>query len=255
MRRLRFLVLALIGLLPLPAAAQDAAMLIADRVFLDGRETVVAEGRVEALRDGVRLQAQRIVYHQGTGRLEITGPITLTEQSGRAVVLADSAELDEDLRNGLVRGARLMLDQQVQLAARELDRSEGRYSQLYKATVSSCHVCNDGRPPLWQIRARRVIHDQQERQLYFDNARFEVLGVPIFWLPRLRLPDPSLKRATGFLIPSLNRDSRLGTGVKVPYFIKMGQSRDLTLTPFWSSNTRTLEFRYRQAFRTGRIEV
>lgn len=255
MRRLRFLVLALIGLLPLPAAAQDAAMLIADRVFLDGRETVVAEGRVEALRDGVRLQAQRIVYHQSTGRLEITGPITLTEQSGRAVVLADSAELDEDLRNGLVRGARLMLDQQVQLAARELDRREGRYSQLYKATVSSCHVCNDGRPPLWQIRARRVIHDQQERQLYFDNARFEVLGVPIFWLPRLRLPDPSLKRATGFLIPSLNRDSRLGTGVKVPYFIKMGQSRDLTLTPFWSSNTRTLEFRYRQAFRTGRIEV
>ena len=73
MRRLRFLVLALIGLLPLAAAAQDAAMLIADRVFLDGRETVVAEGRVEALRDGVRLQTRRIVYHQGSGRLEITG--------------------------------------------------------------------------------------------------------------------------------------------------------------------------------------
>lgn len=255
MRRLRSLALALIGLLPLPAAAQDAAMLIADRVFLDGRETVIAEGRVEALRDGVRLQAQRIVYHQATGRLEITGPITLTEASGRAVVLADSAALDEDLRNGLVRGARMMLDQQVQLAAYELDRSQGRYSQLYKATVSSCHVCNDGEPPLWQIRAERVIHDQQERQLYFDNARFEVKGVPVFWLPRLRLPDPTLKRATGFLIPSLNRDSRLGTGVKVPYFVTMGQSRDLTLTPFWSSNTRTLEFRYRQAFRTGRMEI
>lgn len=46
MRRLRSLALALIGLMPLPAAAQDAAMLIADRVFLDGRETVIAEGRV-----------------------------------------------------------------------------------------------------------------------------------------------------------------------------------------------------------------
>lgn len=234
-------------------AGDGAAMLIADTVYLDGRDRVIAEGHVEALRGGARLQADRVVYDRGTGQLAITGPITLTDASGRAVVLADSAELDEDLRNGLVRGARLMLDQQVQLAAYRLDRSEGRYSQLYKATVSSCHVCNDGRPPLWQIRARRVVHDQQDRQLYFENARFEVLGLPIFWLPRLRLPDPTLKRATGFLIPSLNRDSRLGTGIRVPYFIRMGESRDLTLTPFLSSETRTLEFRYRQAFRNGGI--
>lgn len=250
------LLLKLLVLLALaaPLRAQDAAMLIADRVFLDGRDTVVAEGRVEALRDGVRLQARRIVYDQRTGRLNINGPITLTEADGRAVVLADSAELDEDLRDGLVLGARLMLEQQVQIAAYQLDRRQGRYSQLYKATVSSCHVCNDGKPPLWQIRARRVVHDQQERQLYFDDARFEVMGVPIFWLPRLRLPDPTLDRASGFLIPSFNRDSRLGTGVKVPYFLVIDEHRDLTLTPFVSDETRTLEFRYRQAFRTGRIE-
>lgn len=250
------LLLKLLVLLALaaPLRAQDAAMLIADRVFLDGRDTVVAEGRVEALRDGVRLQARRIVYDQRTGRLNIAGPITLTEADGRAVVLADSAELDDDLRDGLVLGARLMLEQQVQIAAYQLDRSQERYSQLYKATVSSCHVCNDGRPPLWQIRAQRVVHDQQERQLYFDDARFEVMGVPVFWLPRLRLPDPTLKRASGFLIPSFNRDSRLGTGVKVPYFFVIDEHRDLTLTPFVSSETRTLEFRYRQAFRTGRVE-
>jgi LPS-assembly protein len=108
---------------------------------------------------------------------------------------------------------------------------------------------------LWEIRARRVVHDQQERQLYFDHAQFRVAGLPIFYAPRLRMPDPTLKRATGFLMPSFRTTSGLGAGVKLPYFIAIGDSRDLTLTPYVSAKqTRTLEFRYRQAFRTGKME-
>ena len=243
----------------LPLRAQDRvpgpAMLVADRVFLNGRDTVVAEGNVEALRDGARLRAGRIVYDRSTGQLDIAGPITLTERTGRVVVVADSAALDDELRNGLIRGARVILDQQVQLAAGQVNRVNARYSQLYKATLSSCQVCNDGRPPLWQIRARRVVHDQDEQQLYFEDARFEVFGLPIAWVPRLRIPDPSLDRATGFLAPSLRQNSRVGYGVRVPYFIRLGDHRDLTLTPLLSNRSRTLEFRYRQAFRTGDVHV
>ncbi len=247
----------LIWLILCPALANGqttgTAMLVADKVYLDGRDRVIAEGHVEAIKDGVRLRASKITYDRRSRQLAISGPITLTENSGRAIILADAAQLDQDLRNGLVRGARVMLDQQVQMAAYQMNRIDGRYAQLYKATVTSCHVCGDGRPPLWQIRARRVVHDQEERQLYFDDARFEISGVPVFWLPRLRLPDPTMKRATGFLIPSLKRNSRLGTGLKWPYFIKMGDHRDLTVTPYYSSRTRTVELRYRQAFRKGRI--
>jgi len=140
------------------------------------------------------------------------------------------------------------------MAAHQLSRVNGRYSQFYKASVTSCRVCNSNRPPLWQIRARKVIHDQYEKQIYFENAQIRVMDVPIFYLPRLRLPDPTLARATGFLIPKIAGNSELGTGIKIPYFIRMGDHRDLTLTPFLSTNARTVELRYRQAFRTGRIE-
>ena len=121
--------------------------------------------------------------------------------------------------------------------------------------MTSCKVCDDGSPPLWQIRARRVIHDQQEQQLYFDEATFQIGNVPVFYLPRLRLPDPTLDRASGFLMPSLYTTSELGTGIKVPYFIKLGDSRDLTLAPYLSGNTKTLELRYRQALRNGDIAL
>ncbi|WP_375173023.1 LPS-assembly protein LptD [Pseudooceanicola sp.] len=254
---IRHLILVLmLTLMTLPALARaqdgdDPAMLVADRVWLEGRDRVVAQGSVEVLHGDARLRASRVSYDRESEQLLIEGPIVLTRGTDQ-VVIADAAELDRDLRNGMIRGARMVLDQQLQLAAARLDRVEGRYSQLTRATVSSCKVCGT-RPPLWQIKARRVIHDQEEKQLYFDDARLEVMGTPIFWLPRLRLPDPSQTRATGFLIPSIRRNSQLGTGIKLPYFIRIGDHRDLTLTPYVATRTTTLEWRYRQAFVNGGI--
>jgi LPS-assembly protein len=147
-----------------------------------------------------------------------------------------------------------VLDQQLQMAAAEIARVEGRYTQLYKTVASSCQTCAANPTPLWQIRAEKVIHDTQTRQLYFHKARFEIGGVPVFYLPRLRLPDPTVKRATGFLIPSLFATSQLKTGVKLPYFITLGDHADVTLTPILSPVTTTLGFQYRQALRRGDIE-
>lgn len=236
-----------------PAPAQPA-ILVADDVFLNGNDRLVATGNVEAWFEGRRMQAREIMYDRDAERLIVTGPITIEEADGSLLVLADSAELDREMTNGLLRGARIVMDDQIQLAAHEMARVNGRYNQLYKAAVTSCRVCESGRPPLWQIRARRVIHDQQDRQLYFDDAQLRVLDTPIFYLPRLRLPDPTLERATGFLVPSLHNSSLLGFGVRVPYFIRIGDHRDLTITPYIATETRTLELRYRQAFRNGRIE-
>ncbi len=254
--RLRAILLFILSCVALPAMAQtnSPAVLFADDVFLTGDDQLVATGNVEAMYDGRRLQAAQITYDRTTDQLIIEGPITLIEADGSTVVLADSAALDRSMQNGILSGARVVMDDQLQLAAYEMNRVNGRYSQLYKASVTSCRVCSNGQPPLWQIRARRVIHDQLEQQLYFDDAEFRVLGTPVFYLPRLRLPDPTLERATGFLIPSIYSSSTLGTGVKVPYFIRLGDHADLTLTPFIATRTATLEYRYRQAFRTGEIE-
>lgn len=249
----RYFVVLFALLLPLQAIAQDAALLVADRIYITRERDLVAEGNVEAFQNGTRLRAQSIRYAQGSGALSIEGPITLTQEDG-AVITATAAELDAGLRNGILKGARLVLNQQLQLAAVQIDRVDGRYNQLYKTAVTSCRICEDGSPPLWQIRAKRVIYDEVEEQLYFDEAQFRIGTIPVFWLPRLRLPGPTVERATGFLLPSVRSTSALGTGLKIPYFIKLSDKRDLTLTPYLSSSTTTLQLRYRQAYRNGRIQ-
>ena len=160
MRRF-LLILALMVTASLGAVAQDTsqrpAVLVADQVFITQDRTLVAQGNVEAFQGEVRIRAQAIRYSQQSGGLVIEGPIVLQE-GDETIILADAGQLDAELRNGLLTGARLILNQQLQLAAQQINRVEGRYSQLYKTAVTSCKICEDGEAPLWQIRARRVVH-------------------------------------------------------------------------------------------------
>lgn len=251
---LTILAVALVVLGPMATRAQDFATLIADNVRAEGNNRLIATGNVEVLHQGVRLQARKVIYDRSADRLEITGPIILTD-GPNVTMLGDSADLTPDLREGLVQGARLVLNRQLQLAANEIARVEGRYTQLSKVVSSSCKVCEANPTPLWEIRATRVVHDQERQLLYFDNAQFRVAGVPIAYLPRLRMPDPTLKRAAGFLIPIIKSTSLLGTGIKLPYFIPLGDDKDVTITPFATTGgARSVELRYRQAFTNGEME-
>lgn len=239
---------------PALAAAQEPAALVADTVYLEQNDILVADGDVQVSYEGRLLSATRITYDQGDDALSIVGPLTLTDADG-TIILAETAELEDDLREGILTSARLMLDRQLQLAATEIARVDDRYTQLSNTVASSCDICNDGSRPLWEIRARRVIHDDLEQQLYFDRAQIRVMGVPVAYIPRLRLPASDNERATGILSPRLVFNSGLGTGVRIPYFIAFSPYADLTLAPYLASGTTTFEAAYRQNFTFGAVSI
>lgn len=240
-----------------PGQGQDAptaTALLADSVSFDGTQ-LIASGSVEVIQGETRLTASRIIYDQSTGLLDIEGPLRLTSADGNTVILASAAELDDDLRRGLLTSAQLVIERQLQLAAARIDLVDGRYLRLEKTVASTCEVCVNRPVPLWEIRAAEVIHDSEERQIYFTNAHLRVMDVPVLWLPHLRVPDPSVDRNSGFLIPSIRSDSNLGTGIEIPYFLTLGDHRDLTVTPYLASKAVSLGLRYRQAFSNGTLEL
>ncbi|MBL9059759.1 MAG: LPS-assembly protein LptD [Mangrovicoccus sp.] len=247
------------ALIPAGLAAQEAeaemTTLVADMVRIDGENVLVAEGNVEVYSRGARLRASRLVYDRVQDRLWIDGPIELQNPDG-TVLLADAAELDPDLTEGILTGARVILNEQLQIAGSEAVRRQDRYTDLKRVVASSCEVCDGGGPPLWEIRASRVIHDQAEHQIYFYNARFRIAGIPVFYLPNLRIPDGTIPRVRGFLTPSFYYTNQLGNGIKLPYFIPLGDHADLTVTPYVAERySNTLIGRYRQAFVNGDLEI
>ncbi len=233
------------------AIAQDRATLLADSLAIVGGNRLIATGNVEVLFQGQHLTASRLIYDAGADSLIIDGPIRVADGKGN-VFLAEQAQLSGDLTEGVLTSARLVLADQLQFAATQVRRSEaGRLTGLVQVVASSCNVCENS-APLWEIRARSVLHDADAQQLYFSGAQLRFSGVPILYLPRLRLPDPTQDRASGFLIPTLSSSSTLGFGLRLPYFQTLGPSRDLTLTPYFTTkNGRTLELLYREALRFG----
>lgn len=246
-----------------PSAAEGAAAtVLADSVSLQGDRTLIAAGGVVVWYQGARLVASRIVVDGASGALTVEGPIHLSrpgaaDPESDAILIADSAQLDRELQDGIIRGARLVLARELQLAAQEAERSEGgRITQLRQVVASSCQICASDPTPLWEIRARSITHDAQTRTIRFEHPQFRAFGLPLAGAPfTLTAPDPTVERMSGFLRPRFRTTSKLGFGVKIPYFQTLGDHADLTVTPYLSaSRTRTLELRYRQALAQGAME-
>ena len=102
-----------------------------------------------------------------------------------------------------------------------------------QGTYTACEPCKDkpDRPPLWQVRAARIIHQNEEQMVYYEQARLELWGVPIAYLPFFSTPDPSVKRKTGFLAPAFISNDRLGKGVAIPFFWNIAPNYDVTIKP------------------------
>ncbi len=249
---LRIVLALFLAVMPMAATAQSGPTLIADQVVVEREGVIIARGNVQIWQGTVVISAHEVRYDRTTDSLSIKGPIVV-QDGDRVTILASEAEMDNTLRTGVLRDARFVLDQRLQVASAELSVDNDRYTQAFKVAATSCHICN-GRTPIWQIRAERMVHDKQEQQIYFENAQLRFFNVPVLYFPRIRLPDPSLKRANGFLIPRFHNNSQLGFGVRLPYFITLGDHKDLTITPYITSKSNTLELRYRQATRLGRFE-
>src|SRR6185437_7500840 len=142
--------------------------------------------------------------------------------------------------------------EQTRMAASRADRSSGNYTVFENGVYTACAPCKDNpkKPPLWQVKGARIIHDQVDKMLYFENAQVEFFGVPLAYLPYFSTPDPTVKRKSGFLMPGFSETVGYGYAVDIPYYWAIAPDMDATFTPRITSRQGVLlqgEFRQRLA--------
>ena len=118
-------------------------------------------------------------------------------------------------------------------------------TQINKGVFTSCKK-NDKCPP-WSIKAKKIKHDKNKKQLIYNNAILQIYDKPILYFPKFFHPDPSVKRQSGFLKPELNNSKILGSSLTLPYFHVLSDSQDITITPnIFDSNIYMLQSEFRQ---------
>ena len=210
---------------------------------------VAAVGNVQIYYGGSTLQADKVVYDENTRRLHAEGNVRLTEEDGK-VTYGDIMDLSDDYRNGFVDSLRLDTPDQTRMAAAHAERTSGNFTVFHNGVYTACQPCKDDpkKPPLWQVKAARIIHDQSEKMIYFEDARLEFYGHPVAWMPYFSAPDPTVKRKTGVLIPSVASSSVYGQALEVPYYWALAPDYDATFSPMITTKQGPLlqgEFRQR----------
>ncbi|MEO0546687.1 MAG: LPS-assembly protein LptD [Pseudomonadota bacterium] len=218
----------------LPTTNPDAQLLLtADQLVYDNdAEKVTAIGNVRLDYDGYKVVAQRVEYNQKSNRVKAFGNVEILEPNGNKI-FADEIDLTDDFGEGFVNALRVETPDNTRFAAESAERFQGQKTVFNHGVYTACEACKKrpNRPPLWQIKAEKVILDGVSRTVTYEKARFELFGRSIAYLPYFKHADPSVKRQSGFLAPQIGYADRLGFSYRQPYFFATGPSHDLTLRP------------------------
>jgi LPS-assembly protein len=243
---------------PAPANANAPVTFLADRVGYDKTGNLVtAEGHVRAWQNGQTLYADKVVINRNTDVATATGHVILLQPTGESV-FADNAVLSRGMKDAVLGGVSARLDQNARFIANGARRYNNQIDDMVKVIYSACDLCktDPSAPPLWQLRASSATRDLQHKMIEYRNAEMELDGFPVFYIPYMTQPDPSVRRASGLLIPGFGDSSRLGVFVTVPYFLVINNSSDVTITPIIGSKQGpVLDAKYRQAFNAGVLNI
>ena len=218
---------------------------------------VSAVGSVQIYHGGSTLEADRVIYDETTKRLHAEGNVRLTDAKGQ-ITHGQLMNLSDDFRDGFVDSLRIETPDQTRIAAARGDRSSGEFSIFQSGVYTACEPCKDDprKPPLWQIKAARIIHDTGEKMVYFENAQLEVFGTPVGYFPYFSTPDPTVKRKTGFLMPLTLYDTMYGAGFQIPYYWALAPDYDFTLTPrIMSRQGALVKGEWRQRLESGSYSI
>jgi LPS-assembly protein len=243
------------------AAAAEAPSEVAfsadQLVYEETSDTVTATGTVRMNREGYHLRADSVTWNRRSGQVHANGDVRVLSPGGD-VAYADSVELQDTLKDGVVQNMLLVLADGGRLAAITATRRNG-YTTLDHAAYSPCAVTTpEGCPknPTWQINAVRVFHDPVRHRISYQGATLNLFGMPLLGLPGLSHPDGTQGGGTGFLVPEMRYSRRNGLALSAPYYLRFSSNRDLTVTPHvYTGVLPMLEAEYRQLTSLGAFDI
>ena len=238
----------------------EPMLLQADELIYDNDNArVTAKGNVELYYGNYTLLADRVIYDRSANTLSAEGNVRIKDPDG-AVITSDQITLTDDFRDGFIDALKLVTKDDTRIVASSASRQAGNVTVFEKGWFTPCKPCLEkpDKPPTWRIRAGKITHKRDQATITFKNAMFDLWGVPVVWVPWFQMADPTVKRKSGFLMPSYSHSSDLGSTVQIPYYFALSDHYDFTFAPMVTEKAGTLllgDWRHRLSSGAYRVEL
>ena len=130
---------------------------------------------------------------------------------------------------------------------------EGDITEISNGFFTTCKK-RDKCPP-WELSADKIVHNKKKKTISYKNVWLKVYDIPVAYFPKFFHPDPSVKRQSGFLMPTFKSSPNNNTFFSVPYFKAISHDKDLTLTPrFYAKDKFLIQNEYRMVGKNSKIK-
>lgn len=230
----------------------DAAVITYDKKS----QIATATGKVVMYYGPYTLTATRAEYNMKTGEFKANGSVEIREPNGN-ILQSETMAMRDAFKNGFATHVRALLNNDVVIAADYARRDDGNTTVYTKFVYTACKVCitRNGNP-VWELDAETAYHDAKAKNLFYVKPKLKIDGVTVAALPYLEMPDPTVTRRSGWLMPEFRVTKMLNYGMAVPYFWAISPSTDLTFRPILSSRQLAVaDLEWRQALETGSYNI
>ena len=244
-------------------------------------EKIFSKGKVTAhLNNNYTLYTENLEYFKRDRIIQSKFKSTLTDKNNNKIVTTnfkyseadkvfrgDNVEMiDQDKNYYFFKKSMINLDSKI-LLAKDVEikfekntfgntnndpRLKGNAITLNKnetiiknGIFTSCKL-NDTCPP-WSLKSSEIRHDKIKKTINYKDAVLQLYDNPVFYFPKFFHPDPTVKRQSGFLMPTIVSSNSGKSSLKLPYYKLISGNKDLTLSPrFYSNKDLLTQVEFRQ---------
>jgi len=236
-----------------------AVAIEADQTEMVGK-TILFTGNAELEKDGMKVSADQLSYDKAADSFAGQGDIRIQDPSGN-VFQAQKMEMEVETMIGSAEDVKYTLTSKTagksptgtkfiraHGVAKSIDFEGHDLIVLNDATYSTCRKDKE----IAVLNASKIELDQSAGVGKARNLKVRLFDVPVFWFPYVSF-SLNDDRKTGFLMPTIGSTDRIGTSIKIPYYINIAPNMDATISAnYYSKRGAQLQGEYRYKTRGGK---
>ena len=222
----------------------------------ENKNLMIAKGNVVIKSEKETIKADSVKYDKYLDKATASGNISIISNDG-TIIETSEIILTNEFKDILALTLFTKFKDNSKLKASRLSKISDR-NVFFNGEYTPCNCdFKNGEKPVWQLNSSEVTHDKSEKMIYFKNVVLKIMDYPLFYIPYLGTPDPSVRRKSGFLTPSIGYSNRNGLETTMPYyFITEDESWDSTFTNhFKGKNGYINQLNVRKKYLTGFLQT